>query len=93
MPEPELDGLIAEAEMGEEARNFLKGNLGRCLIGIAEQEVRAAEQALGKVDPTDTKAIIALQHKVALYAGFQDWLTELVHNGEAAMSAYKQQRS
>ena len=88
-----LDELIAEAELGEESRNFLNGNLGKCILGIAEQQVRQAQIALGEVDPDDKKTIVSLQNEIKLGERFPSWLVELLKNGENAMSIYKQEIS
>lgn len=84
--------LIAEAELGEEARKFLDSDLGRCLLGMAEQEATLAEKALGKIDPKDEAGIVALQRKVQVAEWFEDWLRELVDRGNAALEIFKQQK-
>lgn len=86
------DALIAEAEIGEEARNFLEGNLGKCLIGMAMQEVAMAQEALETVDPEDKKTITQLQNHAWRGRKFGEWLRELVQNGDNAMMAFKQQQ-
>jgi hypothetical protein len=90
---PELDELIAAMELGKEAQEFIEGNIGRYLIGVAQQEVRAAQEALGRVQPEDIKTIVELQRKVWNGEHFEEWLKELVHNGNEAEIAYKQLRS
>lgn len=86
------DELIAEAELGEEARNFLAGDLGKWMTGCAEQEVRSAQEALETADPNDEKVIRELQNKAWRGRRFSEWLTELVSRGESAMAAFKQQQ-
>lgn len=83
------DELVAEAELGEEAKQFLESDLGKCLIGMAQQEVLLAQEALGSVDPTDVKAIMALQNKMHLGMSFEGWLLELIDKGNAAIQVYK----
>lgn len=84
-----LDELIATAELGEEARNFLESDLGKCLLGIAKQQVLAAQEDLEIVDPTETEQIRKLQNKAQLGRQFEQWLRELLHDGESAMQIYK----
>lgn len=91
MPQPH-DDLLAHAELGDAARKFMDSDLGRCVIGMADQERVAAEKALGKVAPEDTKEIIRLQRIVSNADNFEGWLKELLHNGEQALAIYKQQR-
>lgn len=89
----DLNQLIAEAEIGEQARKFLESDLGKTLLGMAEQDAREAEIALGEIDPDDKKAILALQNKIRLCKFFGQWLAELISRGNDAMQAYVQQRS
>lgn len=89
----QLEQLIAEAEIGEEARKFVESDLGKTLLGMAQQDAREAEEKLGEVDPTDTKAIISLQNKIKLCRLFEQWLAELISRGNDAINVYAQQRS
>lgn len=84
-----LDELIAEAELGEEARNFVESDLGKTLIGMAEQETMAAQIALETVLPTDTEQIRRLQNKAMLGRYFRQWLIELIDKGQSALEVYK----
>ena len=83
------DALIAEAEIGEATRFFLDSEVGKCLLGIAEQEERAALLKLADVDPNDAKAVIALQNEVWRARSFAGWLVELVNRGNNALEVYK----
>ena len=58
------DELIAAAELGEQARKFLESDLGRMLVGLADQEADLAQEALAVVSPTDTGKITELQNQV-----------------------------
>jgi hypothetical protein len=64
-------------------------DLGRCLTGMAQQEVRLAYESLGKVDPEDSKTIRALQNKVWLGEQFEGWIRELIDNGRNALEAHR----
>jgi hypothetical protein len=86
------DELIAEAEIGGAADDFLASDLGRCLLGMALQEVHSAQEALETVNPTDVAAIERLQNKAKLGRQFEQWLTELVGKGEEALETLKQQQ-
>jgi hypothetical protein len=89
----EIDALIAEAELGEEARKFLEGDLGRCLIGMAQQDAKEAQEKLVEVDPDDKAKIRELQNRALFGIRFQDYLAELVSRGNNAMDVFKQQIS
>ena len=86
-----LDELVAEAELGEEARNFLDGNLGKFLKGVAAQEVKLVQDSLLTVDPENTIAIRELQNRAARWQQFTELLEGLVKAGDQAIEIYKQQ--
>ena len=85
--------LIAEAEIGDEAQKFLDTDLGKTLLGMAHQEVLAAQEALEVVDPSDTKKITALQNQAKAGRNFEEWLKELVNRGITALNVWQQQRN
>jgi hypothetical protein len=88
-----LDELIADAELGEEAKRFLESDLGRCIIGMMEQEVLNAQLELETIDPANTSGIIGFQQFIKVARMFPQWLNELLVRGEQAKSAWVQQRS
>ena len=85
------DELIAEAELGEEARHFLESDLGKCLLGMAQQEIALAQEALERVDPANAEAVRKLQNQAQLGRQFEKWLLELVDRGDTAIKVFKQQ--
>lgn len=84
----QLTELIAEAEIGEQARKFMEGELGRTLLGMAQQDIDAAQEALETVDPDDKAAITKLQNKAALGRMFAGYLTELFNRGDQALGVF-----
>ena len=86
------DELIAAAELGEEARNFLASDLGRLVLGLAQQEVELAKEKLLETEPTDSDAIRKLQFQAEFGRKFEEWLTGIVQDGEQSMIAFKQQQ-
>lgn len=82
--------LIAAAEIGDQARAFLESELGKCILGMAEQEVLAAQEQLGTISPVDEKGITALQNKIFRAKSFEAWLQELLADGENALSVFRQ---
>ena len=85
------DELIATAEIGEEARRFLESDLGQCLLGMADQEIAAAQEALLTVVPMDFEGIRKLQNQAQVALYFKQWLAELVDKGNSAIEVFKQQ--
>lgn len=88
----QLDHLIADAELGKEAREFLEGTLGTYLIGLANQELMLAQEELENVNPNDLNAVRDLQNKAKVSRWFVQWLKELVDKGDSALSVWKQQQ-
>lgn len=87
-----LDELISQAELGEEAKKFLESDLGKVMLGLAEQEAELAREELETVNPTDVAAVTKLQNQAKVARWFSQWLKELLADGEAALSAFKQQQ-
>ena len=88
----ELDELSAEAEIGDQAKIFMDSELGRTLLGIAEQESETARRALGRVDPDNKKEIVRLQNEIALGERFPQWLNELFEKGNNALEIYRHEK-
>ena len=84
------DELIAEAEIGDEARKFVESDLGKTLLGMAHQDISDAQIGLEDIDPEDSKAIRNLQNKAKVARNFESWLIELISKGENAMVQWKQ---
>lgn len=89
----ELDELIAEAEIGLQAKTFMETDLGKCLLGMADQDAEAARIAMEDVDPLDSKAIMKLQNKIALARNFKSYLIELFDRGEQAIARYRHEQT
>lgn len=85
----DLNELIAHAELGEEARNFIESELGKAVLGMAQQEIDAALQDLALVDPADVEKIRKLQNQAALGRMFAAWLGELINKGSNALEVFK----
>lgn len=84
--------LIAAAELGEQARAFIASDLGRVVLGFADQHVKEALESLGDVPPTDIEKIRDLQNQVKVGRWFPEWLNELLADGENAINVFRQQR-
>ena len=84
-----IDELSAEVEMGELARTFVTSDLGKCLLGMAHQEIAEAHDALEMVSPVDIVKITELQNKAKLGRMFEQWLIELIDKGNSALEIYK----
>lgn len=85
----EQDALVAEAEIGDEARKFIESELGKTLLGMAEQEIAMAQEKLETIDPTATEEIRGLQNQAKVARHFQQWITELISKGENAITVWR----
>lgn len=86
------DALAAEAILGDEAKKFLNGDLGRYMKGVAEQEVEEAILDLEKTDPSDMKKVWEIKNRIWRARNFSAWLLDLVQKGEEALRVYQQQQ-
>jgi hypothetical protein len=85
--------LIAEAELGDAARNFVESELGRCVLSMAKQEIDAAHLDLEKTSPSNTEEITRLQNHIKVARWFEQWLAELIDKGNAALETWRQQQN
>lgn len=86
-----IDALIAEAELGEEARNFVKSQLGILMIESCKQDRAIALEKLAATDPFDDKAIRAASNAVKVAEMFEAKLVEIIMNGNNALEIWQQQ--
>ena len=74
-----IDELMrAQIQLGDEADSFFKSDLGKYVLGVAEQELQEALMGLRHVDPHDVAKIIALQNKAAVAEAVPAWLNGLI---------------
>lgn len=57
--------LIATEALGDEARAFVKSNIGQYIAGCAQQEVEVAKTELLNIDPYSVHSLQELQAKIA----------------------------
>lgn len=92
--EKDEDGplLLAEAMLGEDALRFARSDLGRYLIGRADQEIKMATLALKTVYPWRWRRITHLQNKIAVAERVKAWILEAIVSGRTAMSEVENRR-
>ena len=79
------DQLLAMAYMGREAEDFCNSEIGKYLVGRAEQEEREALEALSTVSTFRKNRIRELQNQVWRARSLQAWLGELITDGRMAL--------
>lgn len=78
------DVLIAEAVLGRDAEEFLNSDLGRYLVGRANQEEQEALDKLARVSSWRRNRIKELQAEVWRARSVRLWLAEMVQAGRQA---------
>ncbi len=77
---------MAEAILGKDAEQFLASELGRAMVGIAQQEGKEAMDELMHISAADTEKIRELQGVIRRSRGFEQWLNELAVSGQQAIA-------
>ena len=77
--------MLAEAVLGKDAEDFVKSDIGKYIIGCAEQEAQEATNKLKNVYPWRTRKITELQNKIWRAESIQTWLAELIIKGRQAI--------
>lgn len=76
--------LFAEAKLGLDADVFLASDVGRYLLGRAEQEIEAAYLDLERVRAEDADTIRTLQNQIWRAKSIRQWLHEAIEAGNLA---------
>lgn len=84
MSDLSLQALLAEHDMGEQAKKFMQSDIGRFMLARAVEEEREAVESLATVWPWRWRRILQLQNKVWRARQFKEWLAELLVRGEQA---------
>jgi hypothetical protein len=83
--------LFAEAALGRDAEDFLKSDIGRYILGRAEQEIQEAQDKLALVSPWRRNRIRQLQNDIWRAKSVRGWLAELVGAGKQAEAILEDQ--
>lgn len=87
--------LFARAELGEQARQFLAGNVGRYLHGRVKLELEEAQQRFADCDPDSwfgRRKMRKLQQKIEHCRMFMRFMVDCIQDAETAYSELKQYR-
>lgn len=82
--------LVAQAILGKDTEEFLSTDIGRYLVGCAEQEIADATEKLCKVSPWRRRRISELQAQIWRAQSFQTWLAEIITTGRQAIENLEQ---
>lgn len=82
--------MVRWATFGRQVEDFISGPIGSHLVHKAREQAQSAIDQLKTVDPEDSKAIRALQNKVMVAESISGWLGDVIHEGQAALEALKE---
>lgn len=88
--DPESRTFFSEAALGRDAREFIDSNIGRYMLGCAQQEYADAMIKLKTVAWWRRRRIIELQNKAWRAEALLTWLRDLVIKGKAAELALEE---
>lgn len=77
--------LYAQAVLGRDAEQFMASELGRTMLGFAQQEAETAVLQLKAVAPWRRRRIAELQNTIRRAESFGAWLRELRVRGQQAL--------
>ncbi len=83
--------LWAEAALGRDAADFMASDIGRYLLGRAEQDIQEAHEKLAIVSPWRRNRIRQLQNEIWRAQSVKGWLVELVGAGKQAEAIIEDQ--
>jgi len=67
--------------LGDDAEQFFKTDIGRYVVGVANQEIQDGYVQLEEADPEDSKLIRKVQNKIAQARLAILWLNEVIAMG------------
>lgn len=82
--DPESRTLFVEATLGREAIEFFRSDMGRYMVGCAQQEYAIASAKLKKVAWWRKRRIQELQNEIWRAEQFMVWLRDLIIRGKAS---------
>ena len=88
--DPESRTMFAEAALGRDAREFFSTDIGRYLVGCAQQEYQVAMTKLKRVAWWRRRRIQQLQNEAWRAEHFMTWLRDLIVQGKAAEIALEE---
>ena len=88
--DPTTRTLVAEVDLGYQARDFMRSDLGRHLIGCLHQEILVAQDELSKTFFLRFWKIQHLQNQIWRSQFMLGWLRDLILSGKSADGALQE---
>ncbi len=84
--------MMAEAILGQDAEEFMRSDVGRYILGRAQQEAQEAMDKLKTTSAWRRRRITQLQSEIWRAESIQGWVIELINNGLSSERALDQSR-
>lgn len=88
--DPTTRTLVAEVDLGEQAKEFTSSDLGQYIIGCAHQEIFDAQALLKRTMPWRRHRIQELQNRIWRAESLLLWLRDLIAAGQSANKALEE---
>lgn len=88
--DPTTRTLVAEVDLGLQAKDFVHSELGRHLVGCLHQETILAQEELERVWPWRKRRIQDLQNRIWRAKFMLSWLRDLILSGKSADGALQE---
>ena len=82
----------AQVLIGNDAEEFVESELGRTMLGMAEQDLKTAIIKFDECPISDNAKLMDLKVEIRACRRFEQYLTELITRGREAFEAHKQQQ-
>jgi hypothetical protein len=80
----DVEVLQAQNAVGDQFKQWLSSDIGRYIVGRAEQHELATLKKLRETDPKDTVTIIKLQAESGMPGKLLEWIEEAITMGDMA---------
>ena len=85
-----MNNLKDSAALGDEAKAFLNGAIGKEVLRRASEDEYACLRELAEADPSDAKTLTRLQIKAAGPRSFVRWINDILKDGKIAQHQLQQ---
>ena len=91
--DPTTRTLIAEVDLGEQAKEFIASDIGAYIVGCCRQEIEDAQLLLKRTLPWRRHRIQELQNRIWRAESLLLWLRDLIAAGQSASKAVEESES
>ena len=88
----ENNEVKAHVLLGKDAEDFFESDLGRAVLGMAQQDQASAIQEMALVNLADGPKAVEAQVELRTTLRFERYLAELITRAREEFESYKQQK-